>query len=1002
MEAPLSSREEHTSEPSESGPSTTKETYAQPLESEEECDWIEVLPDTEHIRFFRSVDWARTRLGPLRSWNHTLRQSTFQVLADSRPACLYWGVDYVAVYNAAFVAHAGKKHPAFMGSGFGDDAGFPELFPFIEPMFEQAKSTGIAQDVIETPMTTERNGYLEETFFTGCFTPIRNGYGQIEGLYNALVEVTKQLISERRTAMLNAISTGPQSTIRDVSQHVMKCLEMNELDVTVAMMYTIEDEREQSKSVLRLGGNHLGIPTGHHLLVDNQPLHSNEGLIPLCLRARSASSPLILKADERLHGIQWRGPKGSSQTIAVLPLVHGTRLYGFLILGTNPRLEDRVNAQLTNELSRMVSSLMASAASTQESMRRQEGLERDLAQSDLKIQHLVQHASVGMVHILLDGSTVWANEQYFSIIGLTTRDASKDFAFFSQIIEEDVHIAEREWQKLLEGRENIQEELRMKRMYQPPVGDPVPATILIFGFPYKEDGQITSLMACMTDVSKLKWAENWQARLAQEAQEAKRQQESFIDVVSHEIRNPLSAIIHCVDSIVDACKDHQSQSQADNALVEIVDFAKIIETCVNHQKYIIDSILTIGRLQSNMLSLTPSKARPRTLCQAAMDMFRAQFKSDKISTSVIAHSSTASHNVQEVYVDVSRTTQIFINLINNALKFVKERPLREIKIRYGACTSSPREAFAKDVHWPARSEGDEDIAKDEDWGTGERMYLTFSVNDSGIGIGGDEISNIFGRFRQANVKTHSVYGGSGLGLFICKQLAEKHGGEIGVRSAPGVGSSFVFYILVRRAPVGRVLPSRASSSQDAITVPTSGAAIRVLLVEDNLVNQQLLRKQLMRAGCIVHVANHGAEALEMLETLSKEIDVILMDTQMPVMDGLECTRRIRQLEEKGGATKRTPIIAVTANARKEQVEEASENGADAVMQKPFKTSNLIEAIKHNIMKCAKVYEDQSSEPRTHETDTVSKREPGLGEEESAEGDVTNSARVITEPSLEPQ
>ncbi|RDI87556.1 hypothetical protein Vi05172_g2610 [Venturia inaequalis] len=885
-----------------------------------------------------------------------------------------------------------------MGSGFGDEAAFPELFPFVEPMLELARSTGIAQDVIETPMTTERNGYLEETFFTGSFTPIRNGHGQIEGLYNALVEVTKQLISERRTAMLNAISTGPQFNIRDVCHHVMKCLEMNELDVTMAMMYTID--HEQSDSILQLDGNHLGIPAGHQLLVDNQPLHSSEGLLPLCLRARSTSSPLTLKADKRFDGVEWRGPEGSSQTVSILPLVHGTRLYGFLILGTNPRLEDRVNAQLTNELSRMVSSLLASAVGTQESMKRQKGLERDLAKSDIKIQHLVQHASVGMVHILLDGSTVWANEQYYSIIGLTPRDASKDFSFFSQIVEEDLHIAEREWHSLLEGQENIQEELRMKRMYQPPVGDPVPATILIFGFPYIEDGQITSFMACMTDVSRLKWAENWQARLAQEAQEAKRQQESFIDVVSHEIRNPLSAIVHCVDSIVDACKEHQSRIHADNALIEIIDLARIIETCVNHQKYIIDSILTIGRLQSNMLSLTPSKACPRTLCESAMDMFRAQFKSDKISTSVTAHSSTMSHGIQEVYIDVSRTTQVFINLINNALKFVKDRPSREIKIRYGACTSSPRESFAKDVHWPTKSEGEGDIVKDEDWGIGERMYLTFSVNDSGIGIGSDEISKIFGRFRQANVKTHSVYGGSGLGLFVCKQLAEKHGGEIGVRSTPGFGSSFVFYILVRRAPLPRAMPVRAPSSQDAVTLPTLGTEICVLLVEDNLVNQQLLRKQLMRAGCIVHVANHGAEALEMLKILDKEVNVILMDTQMPIMDGLECTRQIRQLERDGDAKKRTPIIAVTANARKEQVDEALKNGADAVMQKPFKTRILLEAIKDNIATCARVNGEQDSKSQPHDTDTASKHQTTFVRKESEGDDLIKSANARTEGKLE--
>jgi CheY-like chemotaxis protein len=101
----------------------------------------------------------------------------------------------------------------------------------------------------------------------------------------------------------------------------------------------------------------------------------------------------------------------------------------------------------------------------------------------------------------------------------------------------------------------------------------------------------------------------------------------------------------------------------------------------------------------------------------------------------------------------------------------------------------------------------------------------------------------------------------------------------------------------------------------------------VLLVEDNLVNQQLLHKQLIRAGCVVHVANQGVEALEKLKELGKEIDAVLMDTQMPVMDGLECTREIRRLEREDGAKDRVPIIAVTANARKEQVEEALENGA---------------------------------------------------------------------------
>lgn len=162
---------------------------------------------------------------------------------------------------------------------------------------------------------------------------------------------------------------------------------------------------------------------------------------------------------------------------------------------------------------------------------------------------------------------------------------------------------------------------------------------------------------------------------------------------------------------------------------------------------------------------------------------------------------------------------------------------------------------------------------------------------------------------------------------LSKQLVEKHGGEIGVRSTLGIGSTFVFYILVRRAPSERAIPIRASLSHNAAAKPAPGTEIGVLLVEDNLVNQQLLRKQLTRASCVVYVANQGVEALEKLKEFGKQINVILMDTQMPVMDGLECTKEIRRLEREDGAKDRVPIIAVTANARKEQVEEALDNGA---------------------------------------------------------------------------
>lgn len=198
----------------------------------------------------------------------------------------------------------------------------------------------------------------------------------------------------------------------------------------------------------------------------------------------------------------------------------------------------------------------------------------------------------------------------------------------------------------------------------------------------------------------------------------------------------------------------------------------------------------------------------------------------------------------------------------------------------------------------------------------------------------EEIHKIFERFRQANVKTHVKYGGSGLGLFISKQLTEKQGGEIGVSSIFGQGSTFGFYVKTRRV-VNRTPAITARLAKQGNSSDTQ--KLQVLLVEDNPINQQVLSKQLKRVGCVVEVASHGLEALEILE--KKVFDIVLMDIEMPVMDGLEAMRRIRKKEVAGegllGKTinsgvkrrARLPIIAVTANVRQEKIDTAVAAGA---------------------------------------------------------------------------
>lgn len=251
-----------------------------------------------------------------------------------------------------------------------------------------------------------------------------------------------------------------------------------------------------------------------------------------------------------------------------------------------------------------------------------------------------------------------------------------------------------------------------------------------------------------------------------------------------------------------------------------------------------------------------------------------------------------------------------------------------------------------------------------EWGDGEVVYIHFAVQDTGKGLTEAEKKLLFQRFSQASPRTHITYGGSGLGLFISRELVELQGGEIGVSSESGKGSTFAFYVKARRssAPAsdsedglleyassrkGSAKSLRASSirmeaglnsalpSRQNSLSRSASETLKILIVEDNLVNQKVLAKQLRNAGCVVYLANHGGEAIEHVkesrfwrgrEADGLDIQVILMDVEMPVMDGTTAARKIREMQLAGDLVRHIPLIAVTANAREEQIKVTLEAG----------------------------------------------------------------------------
>ena len=253
--------------------------------------------------------------------------------------------------------------------------------------------------------------------------------------------------------------------------------------------------------------------------------------------------------------------------------------------------------------------------------------------------------------------------------------------------------------------------------------------------------------------------------------------------------------------------------------------------------------------------------------------------------------------------DAGRLRQVLTNLIGNAIKFT--------------------EAGSVDVE--VLAEGVKD----------GKTRLHFQVRDSGIGIPAEKQTLIFEPFRQADGSTTRRYGGTGLGLAICQRLTAMMDGRIWLESHPGRGSTFHFTATVAAA-AGK-LPEAAKPVEPDVTLPR---AIRILLAEDNPVNQKLTRRLLESSGSAVTSAVDGLEAIEAFKTQS--FDLVLMDIQMPRMDGFEATAEIRRLEQRSGS--HIPIVALTANAMAGDRERCLHGGMDAYISKPVKRADLFKTM----------------------------------------------------------
>ena len=311
-------------------------------------------------------------------------------------------------------------------------------------------------------------------------------------------------------------------------------------------------------------------------------------------------------------------------------------------------------------------------------------------------------------------------------------------------------------------------------------------------------GEYGGFICSVVDITSEKSAENDQRIAAEEANERKQQQERFIDMISHEIRNPLSAMVHCVEDINDALKEKETTGVvASEPIAEALD---TINLCISHQKNIVDDVLSYSKLDSSMLALTPKPCQPEKELRGNAKIFQPEFRKHNIEFECRVDEPYHDLGVDWSMADLSRIGQVLINLISNAVKFTsrKEGP-RKIIVKVSASVDRPDSYPPEVVFFNAESDVPRlDATQRSEWGTGDPLFIMVAVNDTGIGIGEEDQKKLFERFRQATPKTNEIYGGSGLGLNISRKLVQLHGGEIGVTSTEGEGATFGFFFRVKR------------------------------------------------------------------------------------------------------------------------------------------------------------------------------------------------------------
>jgi PAS domain S-box-containing protein len=511
-------------------------------------------------------------------------------------------------------------------------------------------------------------------------------------------------------------------------------------------------------------------------------------------------------------------------------------------------------------------------------------LERELSERERQFRLLAENATDIIARLNFSGVLLYISPSCFSVLGYSAEEMIGS-RITDYLYPDDIEPTVAQFGEIVRGRprDKLKIEYRIRHKDGHWLWFEANPTLIL-----DEDGTPLEFVDVVREITERKLIEEEAATARRQAENAATAQAQFLATMSHELRTPLNSIVGFADIVLDRL------DLAPEARRQI----GLIQTASDSLLTVVNDILDFSRIEEGRMELTIADFDLAKLIEDSVSIVRGA----AIAKQLDLHVSIDKRLPPRLIGDDHRLRQILLNLLNNAIKFTREG---HVSLSVGGSEQNPLEE-----------------------------ELCFTVSDTGIGIPRDKLHSLFKRFSQVDGTTSREFGGSGLGLAISKRLVEAMGGKIAVESVPGQGS--IFWFTVTLPTGGKSVYSLPSSPSPPSTRP---APARLLLVEDVEVNREIARATLERLGYEVDTVCDGAEAVAFVQT--GNYDAVLMDIQMPVMDGITATRRIRALP---GSKAGIPIIAMTANVLPAQVEAFRSAGMDGHIGKPFQREELVTVI----------------------------------------------------------